>query len=54
MIIALRIILLISCCFFFMAGLTASTERRGYMAIVGAAVSAILFLVTMTSFFAEV
>lgn len=44
MILAMRIVFLVFCAFFFVACIGSNTEQRGYMNMIGAAVTAILLL----------
>lgn len=46
MILATRIVLLVFCAFFLLTAVGAKTEKRGYMNIAGAAITAILLLVS--------
>ena len=44
MILAIRIVLLVFCVFFCVAAIGSQTEQRGYMNMIGAAVTGILLL----------
>lgn len=44
MILAMRIVLLVFCAFYFVASIGSHTEQRGYMNMIGAVVAAILLL----------
>lgn len=46
MILAMRIVLLVFCAFFFMATIGSNTEQRGYLNLIGATVAAALLLVS--------